>query len=116
MYCCPALAFPEELSELKRTHPSIVRFVGRSSVASGMETYALVPSKVKALPTKPGAEAVAPPASEPLSPPAMSLALPSAGHQPTNPAGADARQLPGTVTVKVATALVTPPAWFVTTT
>ena len=35
----------------------------------------------------------------------MSMALPSAGHQPTSPVGAG-KQFPGAVTVSVATALV----------
>src|SRR4051812_47053175 len=102
MYCWPTDAVPGELRDEKRTQHSMVRFVGRSSVESGMDTYPFVPLNVKALPTIPTAEAVAPPSNAPFAAPAISFALPSPGHHPTNPGGA---QPPGTVTVNVATAL-----------
>ena len=53
-----------------------------------MATKEFVPSKVNALATKPGEEAVAPPRRLPLFVPAMSAAELSAGHQPTMLAGA----------------------------
>src|SRR5260370_22496732 len=52
------------------------------------DTKSSTPSKLNAWPTSPAAK-VAPLVSVPLLPPMMSVALPSAGHHPTSPDGAD---------------------------
>lgn len=65
----------------------MVRFVGPKAAVLGIWTKALVPSKVKAVFTIPGALAVAPPAKEPLLVATRSAAEPSPGHQPIMPPG-----------------------------
>src|SRR2546421_12139334 len=115
MYWCPCLELLWDNNELKRTQTSTVKLAGRNTGESGIDTKPLVPSNVNDCPTTPAALAVAPPCSVPLFVPVISLALPSPGHQPTRPATGPT-QLPGALTVSVATTLVTAPDTFVTTT
>src|SRR5581483_4618186 len=81
----------------------------------GICTNAFVPSKLKACPTRPAALAVAPPCKVPLFVLPMSWAFPSPGHQLTSPEGGGTHAGAG-LTVREATALVTDPLEFVTTT
>src|SRR6266404_6253525 len=116
MYCRAAGAPPElaESNALNRTQASTVRVDYLRLGESSSLTEPFVPSNPKADPTKPTALALAPPCRTPLLVPPMSCAVPSPGHQPASPAGADT-QAAG-VTNSPARLLVTEPAMFVTTT
>src|ERR1039458_5000838 len=99
---------PSEFVERGLIQASIVScVVRRRLLESGTITVPLVPSKLNACPASPLAND-APPDRVPLLVPAMSLALPSPGHQPTSPAGGVAQGGGGT-TASTAFELVTTP-------
>ena len=91
----------------KLTQHSKVTFVGRSEALSGTETYWLVPLRLKACPTWPAAN-VAPLTSVPLLVLIESVALPSAAHQLTRPAGG-VMQAEAGLTVRTAFELIAVP-------